>query len=123
MVFRSFLVILGLKIWSNAQSMAYRGYLLPDILVDWHLSTSPINFVTIERSTTSKAFRCCLITSGAVPDNKRNIRNEFAIQCDDRNSEELATVPPTADRTEPARDMPPVPIIALNNIIKPGVLF
>ena len=123
MVFRSFLVILGLKIWSNAQSMAHRGYLLPDILVDWHLSTSPINFVTIERSTTSKAFRCCLITSGAVPDNKRNIRNEFAIQCDDRNSEELATVPPTADRTEPARDMPPVPIIALNNIIKPGVLF
>ena len=80
-------------------------------------------FKIIERSTTSKAFRCCLITSGAVPDNKRNIRNEFAIQCDDRNSEELATVPPTADRTEPARDMPPVPIIALNNIIKPGALF
>lgn len=64
-----------------------------------------------------------MITSGAVPDNKRNIRNEFAIQCDDRNSEEVVTVLPTADPTEPTRDMPPVPIIALNNIIKTGVLF
>ena len=77
--------------------------------------------MTIERSTTSKAFRCCLIISGAVPDNKRNIRNEFAIQCDDRNSDEVVTIPPTPDRTEPTRDMPPVPIIALNNIIKPGI--
>ena len=79
--------------------------------------------LTIERSTSSKAFRCCLITSGAVPDNKRNIRNQFAIQCDDRNSEEVVTIPPNADRTEPARDMPPVPIIALNNIIKSGIPF
>ena len=80
-----------------------------------------IAILTIERSTSSKAFRCCLITSGAVPDNKRNIRNEFAIQCDGRNSEEVVTIPPTPDRTEPTRDMPPVPIVALNNIIKLGI--